>query len=137
MVGTITLLIGCPPKRDTESASSGPPGVGAHVVRGKERLVAQNELRELAQLYQIFHTNLGGSRPDLEAFKAGLKDTPKLYQAVADGQYVLRPVASLSSNLVFAYEKDVDLNGNRLVAMADATVKLMPEPEFQAALKKS
>lgn len=123
-------------KVDTEPATDQKPGVGAHVARGKERQENQNLLRQIALLYQIYHTNLGGARPDLEAFKEGIrKEARKEYEALQEGRFVMRPITNLGSTTVLAYEKDPDLNGNRLVAFADATVKLMSEQEFQAALQ--
>ena len=106
------------------------------MVRGKEKRNVENELRNIGQLFAVYHTNLGGARPDMEAFKAQLqKDDPKSFQGLKEGRYILRPIRELSSNLVLAYEKEPDLRGMHVVVFGDASIKSLNDQDLQAALK--
>ena len=132
------LLAGC---HGGSPHSQAPPPTkadeGAQFLRGTQRQVAQNDLVQLALFYKQYDTEYGQG-PKVEELKAYIqRDAPKIVQGIQAGRYVVVPGVTQGSGKVVAYEKDADLNGNRLVAMEDGSVHLMPEAEFQAALKNN
>jgi len=118
-----------PTKKDSE------PSLAAHVVRGQERQQVQNDFHQLA-LYCKNYQAENGRTPDLKQLEAymGLEGA-RLAKALKEGRYVLVPNPGPGPNAVLIYEKDKDLNGNRIVLQAPDAVTLMNEQEFQAALK--
>ncbi|MBV9124811.1 MAG: hypothetical protein JO112_15760 [Planctomycetes bacterium] len=131
------LFAGCnsriyEPTAPTQAASTakGP------VQRGEERQEVQNDFHQLAIFYNQYDAE-NGHPPSLEDLKGYIqRDAPKLIQGLQDGRYILVPNAQPSSTAALVYEKDADLNGNRLVGRADGTVKLMNAQEFQVAIPK-
>jgi len=125
---------GPPPK---EASTPAAPEVNEAVLikRGKERQVAQNDLRQLAQLY-IFYTTEKGKPPtgpdDLDAYSV---DGRSMVQKIREGTYIARWGVNPAGSVVLLYEKGPDHNGNQVVAHGDGSVKLMSNAELQAALK--
>src|SRR5437588_9206211 len=116
------FLGGCDHKRTVvKDAKGSETDVGGHIQRGKEKEGNQNELLQLGQFYNQYYTE-NGQPPDLEQLKTYVqKDYPKLYQGLQEGKYVVIKAVP-ASGIVLAYEKDTDLNGNRLVVMGDRSV---------------
>jgi hypothetical protein len=105
--------------------------------RGAERQIDQNLLTQIGKYYIQFNLENNRSPSSVEELLATMKDAPGNFrQALQDGWIVLVPNAPTTSNTVILYEKNVyQKNNNRLAAFGDGHVVLMPEPEFQAALK--
>jgi hypothetical protein len=135
----VVLAAGCL-KTSTSSGGddSSEGNVAGHVQRGKDLQKIRNDLGQLAKLYQTYSIDVGRPPADQEAFiKYIQRDARHIAQDIQDGKYVvIWGVQSLSSNTVLAYEKDVDLRGNQVVVMGDATVSSMTPQQLQAALQK-
>ena len=141
---------GCTKKKVGESEPTGNPlrpdpgGAPARnvVQRGVQRQVNQQLLRNIGQYYELFRTEKGRGPRDLAEFLNYVKSDPnaqaaKVPQALEDGWVVMVFTPNLSGDKVLAYEKEAfEQFQNRLVLFGDcSSVKLMTEPEFQAALK--
>jgi hypothetical protein len=151
-----TPLIGCakkkPAKSETVQAETvtenplrpspgGAPAQGV-VRRGAQRQVNQQLLRNIGQYHALFRTENGRSPRDMQEFLAYVKNDPNartanVPQALESGWVVMVFTHEPSANAVLAYEKEAfQTFQNRLVLLGDGnSVKLMTEPEFQAALK--
>lgn len=146
-----SLPIGCARRnRSTEAEAPGKnplkPGPGGptaqtFVGRGAQRQENQQLLRSIGQYYVIFNTEKGRDPRDLKEFVDYLKSDPnartaKLPQNLEEGWVVMVFGANNSGSQVLAYEKEMfQAHQNRLVLFRDSSVKMMTEPEFQAALK--
>lgn len=144
--------IGCAKKKEaakTEEPAGNPlkpqpggaPAQGV-VRRGAQRQVNQQLLRNIGQYYTLFRTERGRDPQNLEEFLTYLKSDPNartanVPQALESGWVVMVFKPNLSGSDVLAYEKEAFQEfQNRLVLFGDGnSVKLMTEPEFQAALK--
>jgi hypothetical protein len=117
--------------------ADGIQNLAAHVNRGKERQKVQNDFRELALLYQTYVGEIGRAPKDWKEFEPYIrKDSPpSLLKGIAENQYVVTWNARLAANIVLAYEKEPDLNGNRLVVMGDASIHLLEPAEFKKAME--
>ncbi len=110
--------------------------LGGHVQRGKERQTNQNDLQQIALFYIQFDSENDRPPASLEEFKTYVyKDSPKLFQKIEDGSYVINFKVKPSSNTVVAYEKEPDLNGNHLVVWGDKATKLVSSSDLQKALQ--
>jgi hypothetical protein len=146
-------LIGCTKKKKAEGEAEaparnplnvqpgGPPAQGV-IRRGAQRQVNQQLLRNIGQYHVLFRTERGRDPKDLQEFLAYLNSDPNarsanVPQALESGWVVMVFTPNISSNQVLAYEKEAFQQfQNRLVLFGDGnSVKLMAEPEFQAALK--
>jgi hypothetical protein len=110
------------------------------VQRGAQLRVNENLMRNLGQFYNFYRNDHDGQPPRTEAeFKAYLQSDPNArneVEALNKGWVVLVLDRPPNSHQVLAYEKEPYQKwGNRIVLMGDASVKLMGEAEFQAALK--
>jgi hypothetical protein len=125
---------GCSKSNSTAGAKGNEGDLSGHIKRGKEILVAENDLSQLGQFYNLYQTE--HSRPPTgEELKAYIKqDAPKIYEAIEKGRYVLTPKPGPGSTQVVAYEAEKDLRGIRLVLRTDGSVSRMNDEEFQAAL---
>ena len=144
-------LAGCARKKKVaESEPTGNPlrpnpgGAPAQGVvrRGAQRQVNQQLLRNIGQYYQLYRTENGRDPRNLEEFLVYVKSDPnaraaKVPEALESGWVVMVFTPNLSGDKVLAYEKEAfEQFQNRLVLFGDcSSVKLMTEPEFQAALK--
>src|SRR5262249_11429006 len=144
------LLSGCEKEQKTGSKAApgdnkpiipepgGPPTAAAHVQRGKERQINQNDLRQLALTFTRIKTlqvdNRALTKDELKAEVQ--RDMPRLWQAIEEGKIIVNYNNDGSSNSVVAYEKNADLNGNHLVTMGDASTKLVPSAQLQQILPK-
>jgi len=145
--------IGCAKKKKAEAEAEaptknplnvqpgGPPAQGV-VRRGAQRQVNQQLLRNIGQYYVLFRTERGRDPKDLQEFLAYLNSDPNarsahVPQALESGWVVMVFTPNISGNQVLAYEKEAFQEfQNRLVLFGDGnSVKLLTEPEFQAALK--
>ena len=107
-----------------------------HVQRGKERLINQNDLGQLALFYINYSIEMNRSPASLEELKEYMqKEAPKIIQSIEQGHITVVYKAKVSSNVVLAYESKPDLNGNQLAAMGDKSVKQLPAAELQKALQ--
>jgi hypothetical protein len=122
----------------------GPGGAPAQgvVLRGAQRQENQQLLRSLGQYYTAFRAENGRGPRDLQEFLTYLNMDPnartaKVPQTLESGWIVMVFTPEPSANQVLAYEKEAFQKfQNRLVLLGDGnSVKLMGEPEFQAALK--
>lgn len=146
-------LIGCAKKKRAVAAPESPaanplkpqpggaPAQGV-VRRGAQRQVNQQLLRNIGQYYVLYRTENGRAPRSLQEFLTYLKSDPnartaKVPQALESGWVVMVFSPEPSANQVLAYEKEAFQQfQNRLVLFGDGnSVKLMTEPEFQAALK--
>ncbi|HTU94120.1 MAG TPA: hypothetical protein VMF69_28840 [Gemmataceae bacterium] len=146
-----SLPIGCAKKNrpaETETPGKNPlkPGPGGptaqtFVGRGAQRQENQQLLRSIGQYYVLYNTEKGRDPRDLKEFLDYLKNDPsartaKIPQTLEDGWVVMVFTPNVSGNPILAYEKEVfEAFQNRLVLFRDGSVKLMVEPDFQAALK--
>src|SRR5262249_46824138 len=119
----------------------GAPAQGV-VLRGAQRQENQQLLRNIGQYYTLFRNENGRGPRDLQEFLTYLNSDPnartaKVPQTLESGWIVMVFTPEPSGNQVLAYEKEAFQQfQNRLVLLGDGnTVKLMTEPEFQAALK--
>ena len=144
-------LIGCAKKNkaaapETPAANplkpqqGGAPAQGV-IRRGAQRQVNQQLLRDIGQYYMLFRTERGRDPQNLEEFLTYLKSDPnartaKVPDVLESGWVVMNFIPNISGGQVLAYEKEAFQQfQNRLVLFADGSVKLMVEPDFQAALK--
>ncbi len=106
-----------------------------HIKRGKERLVNQNDLNQLALLCFQYYQDQAPA--DLQQLKSMIqKDAPNIYRKIDQGQIVLLHHKKITSDMVIAYEKEPDLNGKQLAAMGDGkSVNSMTAAELQKALQ--
>ncbi len=153
MAMLMPALIGCAKKKKAEAEAEaparnplnvqpgGPPAQGV-IRRGAQRQVNQQLLRSIGQYYVLFRTERGRDPKDLQEFLAYLNSDPNarsanVPQALESGWVVMVFTPNISSNQVLAYEKEAFQQfQNRLVLFGDGnSVKLLTEPDFQAALK--
>jgi hypothetical protein len=149
-IGSVALALVSPSCKDKEAEATAPPsrqaaGTGrpaeppslaAHVIRGKDRQKAQNQLSQIAIFYRLYNTDKGRSPAELEDFRTYIeRDGPAESQALKDGHYVLVLNSPLGSRDVLAYEKGPDINGKHIVAMGDGHIENLTSEELQAALK--
>ena len=137
-LATVVLAAGCL-KTPSSTGDDGSEGnVAGHVQRGKDLQKIRNDLRQLAMFYQTYTNDVGRPPADQEAFLQYIqRDARGIAQDIRDGKYVvIWGLQSPSSSTVLAYEKDVDLRGNQVVVMGDATVSSMTPQQLQAALPK-
>jgi hypothetical protein len=144
-------LTGCAKKKKAVEAApaenplrpkpGGAPAQGV-VARGAQRQVNQQLLRSIGQYHSLFRTEKGREPRNLEEFLAYVKSDPNAQaanvpQALESGWVVMVFNSAPSANKVLAYEKEAfQTFQNRLVLFGDdSSVKLMTEPEFQAALQ--
>ncbi len=98
-------------------------------------------LREFGQYYQLYKTDDPNGRPprSVAEFRNYLVHDPNARNLVAAIDkdwivFVLDPPPN--GNQVLAYEKEAFAQfNNRIVLFGDGSVKLMPDAEFQAALR--
>jgi hypothetical protein len=143
-------LPGCGRKRAAEPEvtqnplTPTPGGAPAQGVlrRGVERSVNQVLLHSIGQLYVSYRTETGRAPQNLQEFLTYLNGDPntrggKEVKILESGAVVMVFSPQHSSNTVLAYEKEAFQQfQNRLVLFGDgSSVKMMTEPEFQAALK--
>jgi hypothetical protein len=112
--------------------------LGAAIKRGKEKPKAANDLQQMAYFYTMYSSEHGRPPASWPDFKAYIQRdaSASMMQAIEEGRYVVSWNARLGSSVVLAYERDVDLNGNQVVVMGDASVHTMKTQELQAALRK-
>lgn len=147
-----TISTGCGKKNKTTVAAAEPTGnplrpepggppAQSIIGRGAQRQVNQNLLRNVGQYYILYRTEKGRDPQNLQEFLAYLKSDPnarsaKMPEALESGWIVMVFTPNSSGNQVLAYEKEAFQQfQNRLVLFVDGSVKLMVEPDFQAALK--
>ncbi len=137
-------LPGCVKKRKAESEAAENPlkpqpgGAPAQnvVQRGVQRQVNQQLLRDIGQFYQLYRTEHGRAPQNLQDFLGYLKTEPRTRQPLENSSVVMVFTPEPSGSQVLAYEKEAFQEfQNRLVLLGDGSVHLMPEAEFQAALK--
>jgi hypothetical protein len=151
VVAVAASSIGCTKKNDAAAPETpagnplkgepgGPPAQSV-IRRGAQRQVNQNLLRNIGQYYVLYRTEKGRDPQDLQEFLTYLKSDPnaraaKIPDVLESGWVVMVFTPNMSGHQVLAYEKEAFQEfQNRLVLFADGSVKLMVEPEFQAALK--
>jgi hypothetical protein len=111
------------------------------VGRGAQRQVNQQLLRNIGQYYVLYRTEKGRDPQNLQEFMDYLKSDreargAKMPEALEKGGIVMVFNTDSSESQVLAYEKEAfEAFQNRLVLFRGGAVKLMTEPEFQAALK--
>ena len=121
-----------------EAAAHGAPAQ-SHVLRGAQKRVNENDLRQLAQYYVMYQTENGRPPSSEEDFKTFVKQDPNarsLAAALDEGNIVVVPNAQLSSTSVVAHEKQpFALRNNRVVAFGDGHVETMQDEDFQRIIK--
>jgi hypothetical protein len=137
------LLVGCGKKGSDEdeprNPTLGPPERGG---KGLKRVIdrpkVRNEVQQLAQLYTGYFADFTHYPKTVDEFKQYIKrDSPRLFEALHSGQYVLVLTNNPSSNAVLVYENDPDDKGTHIVAMGDASVTTYTTQQLKAALKKA
>jgi hypothetical protein len=136
-----TAALGCPKSEsDTAGSSgggSGQPGLGAHVVRGKEKRSLENDIRQLAQLMETYQTEFGNPPKNWAEFKSYIqRDAAHIVREIDAKQIEVIWGAPMNSATIIAYEVQPDLRGNHVVAKGDASVVTMPTAELKAALQR-
>jgi hypothetical protein len=147
LLGATLLLAGC--AKDTPSSAAAPRpappepeapapatftrGKGVMDVRSREPV--RNDLRQMGLAIIADYAGTGKGPAKVEDLQESLKEVPKGYQALKNGQLVLVPNAALTSNSILIYERDTETDGTRLVLKGDGSVAMMRAAEFQAALK--
>lgn len=148
----VPLPIGCAKKKRAASTPEEPTGnplkpepggrtSQTFIGRGVQRQVNQQLMVSLGRYHLIFNTEKGRDPRDLQEFIDYLKSDPdartaKLPQALEGGWIVMQLTPGNTGNRVLAYEKEMfQAHQNRLVLLKGGAVKMMTEPEFQAALK--
>src|SRR5262249_49948613 len=114
------------------------PGIGAHVQRGKEKRVSENELGQLGLYYLQYYDDHGQRSPaKLEDLPDLQRDLRHLAEAIRDGTIVVTWGVRdpTSSNVVLAYEKDADIRGTHVVVKGGRAVVTMTTQELNAALQ--
>jgi hypothetical protein len=138
------LLAGCEKKdagKEEEEKPKNPllgdPQAGAGGIRRVvDRPKVQNDLRNLATLYQAFETEMNRAPKTLDEFKGYIKrDAGQLHQRLSDGYYVLVLVKKPTSNVILAYEKAPDAKGIHMAVRGDGSVTSMNAAELEKALK--
>ena len=113
--------------------------LNSHVLRGAQKRVNENDLRQLAQYYQHYYNDNGRSPRSEDEFKAYVKSDPNarnLTQALEEGNIIIVPNAQLSSTSIVAHEKEAfKLRNNRVVAFGDTHVETMQDEDFQRIIK--
>jgi len=111
------------------------------VQQAAQRQKQANDLKQIGLAYHSYLDDHAGKAPSrAEDLQKYLQDSPPVYQALANGQYVVQWGATIqnmtggSSNTVLAYEAEVPTKGGQ-VLMGDASVRKMTVQEFQAAPK--
>lgn len=118
--------------------AGGPPAAN-DAQRGAQRIAIENLMTNLYVYYTTFRDEKGHPPRTREEFKAYLETQPEarnLATALGRDWLVLRLDPPPGFNQVLAYEKDPYKKwNNRIVLKGGGAVKMMDDPEFQAALK--
>jgi hypothetical protein len=129
------LLIGCGKPAGTGNAPNVTAGI-SKTLPAVGRELAMKELRDLSTYYFSYVDTAKHGPAKLEDLQDLKKDLPSLYQALADGRYVViwnaRPDGL--SRTVLAYDKDTPAKGG-VALLGDGSVKQLSVAEFQAAMK--
>jgi hypothetical protein len=121
---------GAPQTPATQASTT--PG---RIKRTIDKAAMRGHLHNIGQLYQVYLTDLGKPPAKPEEFLEYIKrDAPKEYQLIKDGNLVLNLKVGTDSNPIICYEKDPDLDDNRIVALRDGSVQQISTAEFDKAL---
>jgi hypothetical protein len=118
------------------STSSAPPTVAAHVVRGRDLAATRGMFQQMGRMHQQYVVENGPPRR-MEDFAENIKrDYADLYRALMERRFVMTLKQNpTSSDVIVCYEKDKDLNGNRVTLFGDGRVELLDEAKWKAALR--
>jgi hypothetical protein len=134
ILGSALLMAGCPKPPATNSKDT-EPSLGAHVKRGKEKLIAENDFSQMGQFYHLYYAERGRA-PTMAEFKTYIQqEAPNIYKPIEKGTYTIVAQLSGGRNPVLAYETEKDLNGSRVVLRSDGSVSTMNEEDFKTALE--
>jgi hypothetical protein len=118
-------------------SGGGGGGVGA-MLPSVGRQMGGADLKEIG-LYYLNHASTGRSPSRLEDMADLKREAPKIYQAIADGQYVVLWNANLNtlagtSNTILGYVKDAPTRGG-VALFLDGSVRNITAQEFQMFAK--
>ncbi|MGF1580449.1 MAG: hypothetical protein ACFCD0_13895 [Gemmataceae bacterium] len=110
-------------------------GTAQNIRRAVARVEAQNELKQLATIYQQ-HELLNGSPPSLKQLTAGLKTAPKILKRIQDKDYiVVTKGLPGGGKRIIAYTKGT-YGDRHLAAFNDTSVSLVSGDEIKKLPKQ-
>jgi hypothetical protein len=134
------LLTGCVRGRgaaqtlatQANTTANAPPG---RLKRTIDKPKVMGYQHNIGQMYTAYITDKGKPPAKADDFLEYIKpDAPQEYRVLKDGYLVLNVKAGTDANQVLCYEKDADLDGNRIVAMGDGSVHTLSTADFDKAL---
>jgi hypothetical protein len=124
---------GAPPATTQQAAAqSTRPG---RVKRVLDKTKARAYMEQIGIFYHTYVAENGKPPAKLDDFLDYIKrDSRNEYQMLKDGNFLWNAKAGTDSNKVLCYEKDPDLDDNRIVLMGDGSVQQMSTADFDKAL---
>jgi hypothetical protein len=108
---------------------------GQNVRQGVERQKAKGILENIGLFYQQYHLDNGKVPANENEFINYIqREAPHVVEAIKNGYFVVNWGSPLDGNRVLAYEK-TSYAGARTVLLGTRTIKVMPDAEFEAALR--
>jgi hypothetical protein len=124
---------GAAPATTTQAdAQSTRPG---RVKRILDKTKAREYMHQIGIFYQTYVAENGKPPAKLDDFLEYIKrDSRDEYRMLKEGAFVWNAKAGTNSNKILSYEKDPDLDDNRIVLMGDGSVQQMSTADFDKAL---
>lgn len=133
---TVLGLVGCAGKKEPDAKSEGEGNTAGHVLRGKEKIRLQGDIRQVAQFYIQFDIEKGQPPADWEEFKAYMGNQAQgVLGGIEKGDVAVVYGVKPRSGVVVLYEKRADLRGNHVAAMGDGSVHTLKTDELEKALQ--
>jgi hypothetical protein len=126
---------GAPPATTQQQAAAQSTRPG-RVKRILDKTKARAYMHQIGILYQAYITDNNNKPPaKLDDFLAYIqRDSRDEYRMLKEGSFAWNAKAGTDSNKVLCYEKDPDLDDNRIVLMGDGSVEQMSTADLDKAL---
>jgi hypothetical protein len=139
LLAAVLLPAGCTRSRGAPPATtqqvapeSTRPG---RVKRVLDKTKAREYMHQIGIFYHTYVAENGKPPAKLDDFLEYIKrDSRNEYQMLKDGNFLWNAKAGTDSNKVLCYEKDPDLDDNRIVLMGDGSVQQISTADFDKAL---
>ena len=134
---TIECVLGL---RHADAGSIAVAGIDAirepgRVKRVLDKTKARVYMEQIGIFYHAYVAENGKPPAKLDDFLEYIKrDSRNEYQMLKEGSFVWNAKAGTDSNKALCYEKDPDLDDNRIVLMGDGSVQQMSTADFDKAL---
>jgi hypothetical protein len=129
---------------DRDRAAKGfpdPEGGQGGIIRARNITQVKNELKQIGLAFMQYDLENNKGPANVQALTPYFERNARLTQLLASGKYVFhwnlaaRQMEQGASNTILAYEKVPDRDGDRVVVMGDASIRVFGADDFQKRLK--